>query len=94
VSFAGDRNREVDFVVRAGKSLVAIEVKSTRRRDTLPGMAALRTRSARRGSCWWVVMGSRSTRSSPARGALGGKEMKDPFGLSDVGRFRARRCPA
>ena len=35
-----DRNREVDFVVRAGKSLVAIEVKSTPRRDTLPGMAA------------------------------------------------------
>ena len=35
-----DRNREVDFVVRAGKSLVAIEVKSTRRRDTMPGMTA------------------------------------------------------
>jgi uncharacterized protein len=30
----------VDFVARAGKSLVAIEVKSTRRRDALPGMAA------------------------------------------------------
>jgi hypothetical protein len=35
-----DRNREVDFVVRAGKSLVAIEVKSSRRRDSLPGMGA------------------------------------------------------
>jgi hypothetical protein len=35
-----ERNREVDFVVRAGKSLVAIEVKSTRRPDALPGMAA------------------------------------------------------
>ncbi|MBI4728093.1 MAG: ATP-binding protein [Acidobacteria bacterium] len=35
-----DRNREVDFVVRAGKRLAAIEVKSTRRRDSLPGMAA------------------------------------------------------
>ncbi len=35
-----DRNREVDFVVRAGKSLVAIEVKSGRARATLPGMAA------------------------------------------------------
>lgn len=35
-----DRNREVDFVARAGKSLVAIEVKSTRARDALPGMAA------------------------------------------------------
>jgi hypothetical protein len=35
-----DSNREVDFVVRAGKRLLAIEVKSGRRRDTLPGMAA------------------------------------------------------
>jgi len=35
-----DRNREVDFVVRAGRALVAIEVKSARRTDTLPGMAA------------------------------------------------------
>ena len=35
-----DRNREVDFVVRAGRSLLAIEVKSGRARDTLPGMAA------------------------------------------------------
>jgi predicted AAA+ superfamily ATPase len=33
-------NCEVDFVVRAGKSLAAIEVKSARRRDTLPGMEA------------------------------------------------------
>lgn len=35
-----DRNREVDFVVRAGKRLIAIEVKSGRKRHTLPGMAA------------------------------------------------------
>ncbi|MFQ5705724.1 MAG: ATP-binding protein [Gemmatimonadales bacterium] len=35
-----DRNREVDFVVRAGKSLVAIEVKSRRARSALPGMSA------------------------------------------------------
>lgn len=35
-----DRNREVDFVVRAGKRLVAVEVKSGRRRDVLPGMDA------------------------------------------------------
>jgi hypothetical protein len=35
-----ERNREVDFVVRAGKRLLAIEVKSGRRRDTLPGTAA------------------------------------------------------
>ena len=35
-----ERNREVDFVVRAGTSLVAIEVKSGRAADALPGMAA------------------------------------------------------
>ncbi len=33
-------NREVDFVLRAGKKLTAIEVKSGRRRDQLPGMEA------------------------------------------------------
>ncbi len=35
-----DRNQEVDFVVRTGNRLIAIEVKSGRRRDTLPGIAA------------------------------------------------------
>ena len=35
-----EKNREIDFVVRAGKRLLAIEVKSGRRRDDLPGMAA------------------------------------------------------
>ncbi len=35
-----DRNREVDFVTRAGGSLTAIEVKSGRSPDVLPGMAA------------------------------------------------------
>jgi len=35
-----DRNREVDFVVKAGRSLTAIEVKSSRRRDALRGMDA------------------------------------------------------
>jgi predicted AAA+ superfamily ATPase len=39
-----ERNREVDFVVRRGKSLVAIEVKSGRKRDTLRGMAAFAER--------------------------------------------------
>lgn len=33
-------NAEVDFVVRSGRSLTAIEVKSGRPRETLPGMAA------------------------------------------------------
>lgn len=35
-----DRNREVDFVVRRGKTVTAMEVRSGRRHDTLPGMAA------------------------------------------------------
>ncbi len=34
------RNREVDFVVRAGRALTAIEVKSGRAHSALPGMAA------------------------------------------------------
>jgi hypothetical protein len=35
-----DGHHEVDFVVRAGRLVVAIEVKSVRRRGALPGMAA------------------------------------------------------
>ncbi len=35
-----ENNREVDFVLRAGKKLVAIEVKSGRRAAALSGMAA------------------------------------------------------
>ena len=35
-----DRNREVDFVVKAGRTVTAIEVKSGRRRDALRGMEA------------------------------------------------------
>lgn len=38
-----DRNREVDFVLRRGRRLVAIEVKSGRHRDALPGLAAFCT---------------------------------------------------
>ncbi len=35
-----ERNREVDFVARAGRTLTAIEVKSGRRREALAGMDA------------------------------------------------------
>ncbi|MGD1047202.1 MAG: ATP-binding protein [Candidatus Krumholzibacteriaceae bacterium] len=35
-----DRNREVDFVIKAGRRLTAIEVKSGMRREALPGMEA------------------------------------------------------
>ena len=40
VHYWRERNREVDFVVRAGDRLVAIEVKSGRAADTRAGMAA------------------------------------------------------
>ena len=36
-----DRDREVDFVARAGQTLTAIEVKSGRARDVPPGLAAI-----------------------------------------------------
>jgi predicted AAA+ superfamily ATPase len=35
-----ERNHEVDFVVRAGRAVSAIEVKSGRGRDTYPGLSA------------------------------------------------------
>jgi predicted AAA+ superfamily ATPase len=40
VHYWRDRNREVDFVLSAGRTLVAIEVKSGRAPEALPGMAA------------------------------------------------------
>ena len=36
------RNHEVDFVVQIGKQLLAVEVKSGRRREALPGIALFR----------------------------------------------------
>ncbi len=38
-----DRNREVDFIVRAGRRLTAIEMKSGRATHTLPGMESFAT---------------------------------------------------
>ena len=35
-----EQNREVDFIVRAGRTVVAIEVKSGRAPDGFPGLAA------------------------------------------------------
>ena len=40
VHYWRERNREVDFVVRRGPTLAAVEVKSGRAPETLPGMAA------------------------------------------------------
>jgi predicted AAA+ superfamily ATPase len=38
LSWWREANCEVDFVMRKGRKLVAIEVKSGRRRDALPGL--------------------------------------------------------
>lgn len=40
VSYWRERNQEVDFVLQQGKTIVAIEVKSGARRESLPGMEA------------------------------------------------------
>jgi uncharacterized protein len=40
VTYWRERNREVDFVLQRGTECVAIEVKSGRRRESLPGMTA------------------------------------------------------
>lgn len=40
VTYWRERNHEVDFVLQQGKTTVAIEVKSGRRRELLPGLEA------------------------------------------------------
>ncbi len=40
LSYWRERNHEVDFVLRQDQNVVAIEVKSGRRRESLPGMEA------------------------------------------------------
>jgi predicted AAA+ superfamily ATPase len=40
VTYWRERNHEVDFVLQLGKTVAAIEVKSGRRREALPGMEA------------------------------------------------------
>ena len=40
ISYWRDRNMEVDYVLRKGRRLCAIEVKSGRRREALPGLEA------------------------------------------------------
>ncbi len=42
-----ERNREVDFVLEQGDRVAAIEVKSGRKRGTLPGLAAFEARFGR-----------------------------------------------
>jgi predicted AAA+ superfamily ATPase len=44
LSWWREANHEVDYIMRKGRSLVAIEVKSSRRRDSLPGLDAFARR--------------------------------------------------
>jgi hypothetical protein len=44
VTYWRERSHEVDFVLQQGKAVVAIEVKSGGRRESLPGMAAFALR--------------------------------------------------
>jgi uncharacterized protein len=53
-----NRSREVDFVLSRGDSLTAIEVKSGRRRDGLPGMTAF---EAAHGSTKKLLVGGDGT---------------------------------
>jgi len=50
-----ERNREVDFVVVRGRTLVAIEVKSGRRREALPGFDAF---TAEHRRCRTLLVGA------------------------------------
>ena len=49
-----ERNQEVDFVLRQGKTTVAIEVKSGRRPESLPGWRLLPHTSNPSANCSWV----------------------------------------
>ena len=40
LSYWSGRNREVDFVLSRGNTIIAIEVKSSRKKMSLPGMEA------------------------------------------------------
>jgi predicted AAA+ superfamily ATPase len=42
ISYWRDRGKEVDFILRSGKSVVALEVKSSRRKESLPGAGGVR----------------------------------------------------
>jgi predicted AAA+ superfamily ATPase len=53
-----ESNQEVDFVVRVGRTLIAIEVKSGRPVRLSPALRRSRTRSSQPAQCWWVATGS------------------------------------
>lgn len=75
-----DRNREVDFVVRRGSTVVALEVTIGRRKDCLPGMRAFAAAFRPRGQSWSVDRGSRSRSSCSRRRAIGSAESADRRG--------------
>lgn len=67
-----DRSKEVDFVVQRGPELLAVEVKSGRLRDSLPGMAAF---EAAHGPARMLLVGGEGT---PLEAFL---SQSDPVGI-------------
>jgi len=65
-------NYEVDFVLRRGKKLVAIEVKSGKTPSAFPGLDAFAEAFKRRGVCWSAraAFASRLFFPPPRRGGL------------------------
>jgi hypothetical protein len=66
-----ERSHEVDFVVRVGKMVTAIEVKSGRARDSFPGLAAFGAAYGEPGSYSSAATGSRSMSSWSGRWSIG-----------------------
>jgi Holliday junction resolvase-like predicted endonuclease len=66
-----ERNHEVDFVVKAGRWLTAIEVKSGRAPQAHPGTAAFVEAFKPNVPCWWAATASRWMISSASRSCIG-----------------------
>jgi Holliday junction resolvase-like predicted endonuclease len=67
IGYWRERNHEVDFTLRRGDALVAIEVKSGARRQALPGIAAFEMRTARPPGSWSAAKAFQSRNSSRPR---------------------------
>jgi hypothetical protein len=50
----------MDFAAQAGGTLIAVDVRSGRRRDTQPGLTAFEERSSQPANSWWAVLLARA----------------------------------
>lgn len=71
-----ERGKEVDFVVQRGEQLTAIEVKTGRRRDGLPGMAAF---TAAHGAARKLLIGGDGTPLDDFLASRRGPDGQDPW---------------